>query len=61
MITEINLVLSPRDASDEKFYKFLVAKNLKIESNRITDSNTASFYRCTPTKCENKYAFSCCF
>ncbi|MDE5423426.1 FAD-binding protein [Ancylomarina sp. DW003] len=36
MITEINLVLSPRDASDEKFYKFLVAKNLKIESNRIT-------------------------
>ena len=36
MLTEINLVLSPRDASDEKFYKFLVAKNLKIESKRIS-------------------------
>ena len=32
MLTEINLVLSPRDASDENVsINFLVAKNLKIE------------------------------
>ena len=36
MLTEINLVLSPRDASEEKFYKLLVARNLKIESRRIS-------------------------
>ena len=36
MLTEINLVLSPRDASEEKFYKILVARNLKIESKRIS-------------------------
>jgi len=36
MLTEINLVLSPRDASDEKYYKFPVAKSLKINSDRIS-------------------------
>ncbi|MGZ2368692.1 NAD(P)/FAD-dependent oxidoreductase [Ancylomarina sp. YFZ004] len=36
MITEINLVLSPRDASDEKYYKFPVAKSLNINSDRIS-------------------------
>ncbi|RXQ97382.1 FAD-binding protein [Ancylomarina salipaludis] len=36
MLTEINLVLSPRDASDESYYKSLVAKDLKINSDRIT-------------------------
>jgi len=36
MLTEINLVLSPRDASDERYYKPLVAKHLKVNSDRIT-------------------------
>ena len=36
MLTEINLVLSPRDASDETYYKFPIAKSLKINSDRIT-------------------------
>ncbi|MCZ4693987.1 FAD-binding protein [Ancylomarina euxinus] len=36
MITEINLVLSPREASEESFYKPLVANNLKIYASRIT-------------------------
>ncbi|WP_372639445.1 NAD(P)/FAD-dependent oxidoreductase [Ancylomarina sp.] len=36
MITEINLVLSPREASEERFYKPLVANNLKIYASRIT-------------------------
>ena len=36
MITEINLVLSPREASDESFYKPLLANSLKIYASRIT-------------------------
>ena len=36
MITEINLVLSPREASEERFYKPLVANSLKIYASRIT-------------------------
>lgn len=36
MLTEINLVLSPREASDESFYKPLVANSLKIYASRIT-------------------------
>ena len=36
MITEINLVLSPREASKESFYKPLVANSLRIYASRIT-------------------------
>ncbi len=36
MITEINLVLSPREASCEEFYKCIIASALKIEPERIS-------------------------
>lgn len=36
MITELDIVLSPKDASDEKFYKPAVAQKLKIKPGRIT-------------------------
>jgi uncharacterized FAD-dependent dehydrogenase len=36
MIKELNIVLSPHDASDEKFYKPILAQKLGIKPGRIT-------------------------
>ncbi len=37
MITDIDVVLSPREASDEKYYRPILAKKIKISLNKITE------------------------